>query len=277
MTISNKKHLFLIAFVMLLGLNLSAQITVKGIVTEEETNQPLSGTNVIIEGTTKGTVTDFEGKFSIKLPSEGGILDFSNMGFTTQVIPVNQNTGDLNVVMIADANQLEDIIITANKTAQSSQKVALSVSVVGIKQLQRTGAKDFRDYAAGIPNLSFGTQGGDAGGRFSNKISIRGISGANTTAMYLNGSPLPESISPNLIDVSRVEVLKDPQGTLYGSATMGGAIKVVTNKPNVTNGFIEVESSAVKEGDFNYNVQGLVNVPITDKLAFRGSDCYNIS
>jgi outer membrane receptor protein involved in Fe transport len=277
MNISKTKHLFLLTFIVLFGLNLSAQTIVKGIVIDGDTNQPLPGTNVIVEGTTKGTVSDFEGKFNIKLPTESGILDFSNMGFTTQSIPVDQNSGDLNVVMVADANQLEDIIITANKTAQSSQKVPLSVSVVGIKQLQRTGAKDFRDYAAGIPNLSFGTQGGDAGGRFSNEISIRGISGARTTAMYLNGSPLPESLSPNLIDVSRVEVLKGPQGTLYGSATMGGAIKVVTNKPNVyeTSGFIEGEVSSVKEGDFNYNVQGLINVPITDKLAFRGSGYYN--
>ncbi len=274
---SKKKHLFLFAIIMFIGLNLSAQTTINGTVIDGDNNQPLPGINVIIDGTTKGTVTDFEGKFVIKLPAENDILNFSSMGFTTQSVTVDRANAALNIVMISDANQLEDIVITANRTAQSSQKVPLSVSVIGIKQLQRTGAKDFRDYAAGIPNLSFGTQGGDAGGRFSNEISIRGISGANTTAMYLNGSPLPENISPNLIDVSRVEVLKGPQGTLYGSATMGGAIKVVTNKPNVnvTNGFIEAESSAVKEGDFNYNVQGLINVPITEKLAFRGSGYYN--
>ncbi len=277
MDLLKKKLLFLVTFILLVGLNLSAQTIVKGIVIDEEINQPLPGTNVFIEGTTKGTVTDFEGKFNLKLPTESGVLVFSNMGFTTQKITVDQSTADLKVIMIADANQLEDVIITANKTSQSSQKVPLSVSVVGIKQLQRTGAKDFRDYAAGIPNLSFGTQGGDAGGRFSNEISIRGISGARTTAMYLNDSPLPESLSPNLIDVSHVEVLKGPQGTLYGAATMGGAIKVVTNKPNVyeTSGFISAEASTVKEGDFNYNVQGLINVPITDKLAFRGSGYYN--
>jgi len=277
MIYSKKKIKFFFSLFVLFSIFMSAQTIIKGTVYEAESNQPLPETNILIEGTSKGTVSDFEGKFLLKLPTESATLVFSNMGFTTQHIKVDANTGEMNVIMTADANQLEDVIITANKTAQSSQKVPLSVSVVGIKQLQRTGAKDFRDYASGIPNLSFGTQGGDAGGRFSNEISIRGISGANTTAMYLNDSPLPESLSPNLIDVSHVEVLKGPQGTLYGAATMGGAIKVLTNRPNVDKfmGFVEVESSKVKEGDYNYSVSGLVNIPIGEKLAFRGSGYYN--
>lgn len=274
MKILKKKHLFSLIFLVLLSVNLLAQNVVTGKVTDGD-QQPLPGVNVIIEGTNKGTSTNFDGEFTLSVPAENKVLVFSSLGYASQTVTIDGS--DLSVVMIEDANQLDDVIVTANRTIQSSQKVPLSVSVVGPKQLQRTGAKDFRDYAAGIPNLSFGTQGGDAGGRFSNEISIRGISGARTTAMYLNGSPLPESLSPNLIDVSRVEVLKGPQGTLYGSATMGGAIKVVTNKPNVyeTSGFLEAETSSVKEGDYNYNVQGLINIPITEKLAFRGSGYYS--
>lgn len=273
MKISKKKHLFSLVFLVLLSISLSAQNVIKGTVTDSN-HQPLPGINVIVDGTNKGTATNFDGMFTITLSNENKVLIFSSLGYTTQKVTIDGS--DLSIVMIEDSNQLDDVIITANRTIQSSQRVPLSVSVVGAKQIERTGAKDFRDYAAGIPNLSFGTQGGDAGGRFSNEISIRGISGARTTAMYLNGSPLPENISPNLIDVSRVEVLKGPQGTLYGSSTMGGAIKVVTNKPNTIgiSGFAEGEVSSVKEGDFNYNAQALVNVPITEKIAFRGSGYY---
>ena len=273
----HKKVKLLFTFFVIFSLGLSAQTVIKGKVIDAEAGQPLPGVNIMVKGTNNGTATDFEGLFTIKLETDRATLVFSSIGFVKKEIQVDSDTSDLLVKMEPDANQLEDVIITANKTAESSQKVPLSVSVVGIEQIQRTGAKDFRDYASGIPNLSFGTQGGDAGGRFSNEISIRGISGDNTTAMYLNDSPLPESLSPNLIDVSHVEVLKGPQGTLYGAATMGGAIKVLTNRPNVTEttGFVEVEGSNVKEGDFNYSASGLVNIPITEKLAFRGSGYYN--
>ena len=276
LNLSNKIR-FIFTFLVFISLTVSAQTIIKGTIYDAESKQPLPGADVIIEGTTKGTASDFEGRFEIKLPESSARLKISSMGFKPQYFDVGPDTGELSVYLEQDANQLEDVIITANKTSESSQKVPLSVSVVGLKQLRRTGAKDFRDYASGIPNLSFGTQGGDAGGRFSNEISIRGISGANTTAMYLNDSPLPESLSPNLIDVSHVEVLKGPQGTLYGAATMGGAIKVLTNRPNVTEttGFVEVEGSDVKEGDYNYSVSGLINIPITNKLAFRGSGYYN--
>ena len=219
----------------------------------------------------------FNGSFSINLSSTSGVLVFSRLGFKSQSITINGDVPALNIILEGDVSQLEDIIITANRTTQSSQKVAQSVSVLSSKTIQRNSVKEFRDYASGIPNLSFGSQGGDGGGRFSNEITIRGISGDNTTAMYLNGAPLPESINPNLIDISRIEVLNGPQGTLYGSATMGGAIKVITNKPDTykTSGFIEGEFATVKEGNLDYNFQGLLNIPITKKIAFRGSGYYN--
>ena len=79
--------------------------------------------------------------------------------------------------------------------------------------------------------MSFGTQGGGTtfnDGRISNQISIRGIGGAQATSFYINETPLPETIDPRLIDVSRIEVLRGPQGTLYGSGSMGGAVKDIT-------------------------------------------------
>jgi len=278
MNLLGKKHLYLFALFTLFCLGLSAQITVSGTVFDADTKTPLPETNIYISGTNIGTTSDFDGKFSLKIDADSATLVFSSVGFVTQNLDItSSNNSDLTILMEADSNQLETVFVTANKTAQSSQKVPLSISVVGIKQLQRTGAKEFRDYAAGIPNLAFGTQGGDAGGRFSNEISIRGISGAKTTAVYLNDAPLPESISPNLIDVSRIEILKGPQGTLYGSSTMGGAVKIITNKPNVseTSGFIGVETSSVQEGSVNYGATGLVNIPLSDKLAFRGSGYFN--
>lgn len=279
MSYIKSKALFSFFLLLFASLTLTAQTVITGTVVDESTNEPLPGASVVVEGTSVGTATGFDGKFSIELPGDSGNLIISSLGFSTRTVAVDNTMTQLSVRLEEDASQLDNVVVTANKTLQSSQRVAQSINVISPKGIQRTGAREFRDYASGIPNLSFGTQGGDAGGRFANEISIRGITGARTTAMYLNESPLPESISPNLIDVSRIEVLKGPQGTLYGSATMGGAVKVLTNKPNPykTEGFIDVEGAAVKEGDFDYNVEGLINVPLADKLAFRVSGYYNFT
>ncbi|WP_142785473.1 TonB-dependent receptor [Changchengzhania lutea] len=272
------KDAFLGVLFFLLTFSLAvAQTIVKGTVTDN-TNMPLPDVNVSLKGTFTGTTTDFNGNFVIELLSiKDAILMFSSLGFKNQEIIVNEPSTLLIVILETDISQLDDIIITANRTTQSSQNVAQSVSVLSSKTIQRSGAREFRDYASGIPNLSFGSQGGDGGGRFSNEITIRGIAGHNTTALYLNGAPLPERINPNLIDISRIEVLKGPQGTLYGSATMGGAIKVISNIPQTDkiSGFAESEIATVKEGDADYNIQGLLNIPITKNLAFRGSGYYN--
>ncbi|WP_405415714.1 TonB-dependent receptor [Maribacter sp. Asnod1-A12] len=271
-----KNKINLLSFLLLFSsIGISAQ-NIKGKITDAN-NQALPGVNIILQGTNIGTASNFDGNFSIEITPENKIIILSYLGFKKKLVTITESDSELIIVMEEDASQLEGVIVTANQTAQSSQKVAQSISVIGPKLIQRTGAKEFRDFASGIPNLSFGTQGGDAGGRFNNDISIRGISGDGTSAMYLNGAPLPESISPNLIDVSRIEVLKGPQGTLYGSSTMGGAVKVITNKPSVfeTTGFIEADLASVKEGDLDYNLQGLINIPLSDKLAFRASGYYN--
>ena len=190
MNLLYKKHFLLFSVLTLFCLTMSAQFTVTGTVLDADTSTPLPETNISISGTNQGTTSDFDGKFSLTVNGENTTLVFSSVGFVTQKLEVNKtNSSNLTILMVADSNQLETVFVTANKTSQSSQKVPLSISVIGIKELQRTGAKEFRDFASGIPNLAFGTQGGDAGGRFSNEISIRGISGAKTTAVYLNDAP----------------------------------------------------------------------------------------
>ena len=253
-----------------------SQIVVKGHVVDQ-VNMSLPGVGISLKNTSIGYVTDFNGGFSIELPTGDATLIFSSLGYKSQSIEINESKTALFIVLEEDVNQLEDVVITANRITQSSQKVAQSVSVLNLKKIQRARYKEFRDYASGISNLSFGSQGGDGGGRFSNEITIRGINGNNTTAMYLNNTPLPENINPNLIDVSRIEVLKGPQGTLYGASSMGGAIKVISEKPNVNllSGFLENEIANVKEGHLDYNIQGVLNLPITNKLALRTSGFYN--
>jgi len=272
-----KNGTLLLSCLLLFSQFIIAQSIIKGTVVDED-QIALPNVYITVNGTSTGIVTDLNGSFILKLFStENFILSASRLGYKTEKVAVIASSESISITLQIDLSQLDEVLITANRKSQPSQKVSQSVSVITSKEIRRSGAKEFRDYASGIPNLSFGTQGGDGGGRLSNEITIRGISGFNTTAMYLNGAPLPENINPNLIDLSRIEVLKGPQGTLYGSATMGGAIKLVSNKPDISrvSGFMESEIAAVKEGDQDYNFQGLLNIPITDKLAFRGSGYYS--
>jgi outer membrane receptor protein involved in Fe transport len=265
---------FLSLFLWLLNPILSQQ-KISGKVLDQS-NVPLIGASIAVTGTSIGTVTDFDGSFELTVPEKTKSIEISYTGYLSQVITITNQT-QLTIILAENILQLQDVVVTANKKTQSLQSVPMAITALSPVQIRRSGAKEFRDYATGIPNLSYGTQGSDGGGRYSNEISIRGITGINTTAMYLDETPLPESIDPNLSDIARVEVLKGPQGTLYGSATMGGAIKVVSNKPNPlqTEGSFGVTGSTVAEGDFNYKLNGVYNLPLSKKLAFRAAAYYD--
>lgn len=267
----------------MLSLVVFSQQTINGVITDQA-GEGLIGATILVEGTSTGTVTDVEGRFSLNIPdgSSGNLL-ISYTGYTNQVVLIPTDGSDLNIQLETDALQLQDVVVTANKRSQSAQDVPISISVLGARELTRIGAAQFQDYAISIPNLSFGTQGGGSGvtlGRNTNQVALRGISGTNTTTFYLDNTPLPENIDPRILDLSRVEVLRGPQGTLYGSNTLGGAIKLVTNAPDAGSlaGNFSVTAGAVQEGDLDYGINGVLNIPIAkDKLALRVSGFYDFT
>lgn len=257
------------------------QDLIKGKITDANTGESLIGASVSVENGVLGTVTDIEGQFIIKKPrhvSSKLRIRVSYIGYQSQSILVNNSKGDVvrNIALRTDIQQLQDVIVSANKKVQTAQSVPMSITTLSPQQLRLSGARTFRDFASGIPNLSFDSQGAGLFGRFDNGISIRGIIGESTTAMYLDETPLPENIDPRLIDVNRVEVLKGPQGTLYGSRNMGGAVKIITNQPNAKQREISVglTTASVKEGTLDYGGEAVINLPISKKLAFRGVGFY---
>ncbi|MCK5424073.1 MAG: TonB-dependent receptor [Emcibacter sp.] len=167
---------------------------------------------------------------------------------------------------------LEEIVITASKREQTLQEAGMAVTAIGAQDLERMGATGFSDFAVRVPNLGFGNE---SDGRFnSNSPAIRGVFGDNTTGFYIDDTPLPASIQPRVIDVARIEVLRGPQGSLYGARSMGGTIRLITQQPDFdgTSGSAHATLSTVKEGDINWSVDASVNLPvIEDKLAVRAT------
>ncbi|SEM71597.1 Outer membrane receptor proteins, mostly Fe transport [Sphingomonas gellani] len=178
----------------------------------------------------------------------------------------------------------EDIVVTAQKRAQVLIDVPQSVSVVGGDTLQRNQAYSFQDYAKLVPGLQLAQSNpGEA------RIVLRGINTggvAATVATYIDETPFGSSSGQvnsailagefDTFDVARVEVLRGPQGTLYGASSLGGVLKYVTAAPSTdkveARGRASLEST--KGGDLSYMGSAVVNLPLGDTFAVRASGFY---
>ncbi|MFC3051526.1 TonB-dependent receptor [Kordiimonas pumila] len=193
-----------------------------------------------------------------------------------QMLTMLTMTAQSNAAEIDDTPVFEEIVVTALRRDQRLQDVPAALSVLGATKLYDRGAKDFRDYLQVVPGVSFGETG-----YRSSRVVIRGVSdGLGTTAslagIYIDEVPVTETrqptFDPSIYDVERVEVLKGPQGTLYGSGSMGGTIRVILNKPQLDGfeGQTEGTIGDVSHGGINYKLDSVLNIPIvTDKLGLR--------
>jgi iron complex outermembrane recepter protein len=180
---------------------------------------------------------------------------------------------DAPVAAEDDQGGIQDIVVTAQKRAENVQDVPIAISAFGEAALQERAVADVSSLANIAPNVTL-----DAGTPFSGSTSvlsayIRGI-GQNDFAanldpgvgVYLDGIYLARTVGANmdLPDVERVEILKGPQGTLFGRNTIGGAISIVTRNPGKEFAF----NADVITGRFNrLDIKGTVDVPITDGLS----------
>lgn len=179
------------------------------------------------------------------------------------------------------AHQLEEIVVTAAFREQNIQDVVGGAHVFGGRALDQAGATSMEDYLLEVPSVSLQKSGNGTA-----KIAMRGISNINvtdlgyaggspTTGVYLNDVAIQGSgVFPdlNIYDLSRVEVLKGPQGTLYGEGSMGGAIKMITRSPDPNQWEIRgaVSASQTEQGDDSWDGRIAVNLPLLhDRLGAR--------
>jgi len=172
-----------------------------------------------------------------------------------------------------DESRLEHVIVTATRRESFVELVPASVTALSGDMLEEMGALGFGDYARSVPGLSF-TDAGFGG----QKYVIRGVStdilseSRAATAVYFDETPITDgsfgrlfySPNPLLVDIDRVEVLRGPQGTLFGSGALGGAIRIITNQPNVseTQGFVQAGLSTTAHGGPGYDLQAMLNAPL---------------
>ena len=177
--------------------------------------------------------------------------------------------------------EIEEIVVTAQKRVESMQVVPISIEVLNQQALRELNLQNFFEYAQMVPSI-LTTPGLDEGSTWAG-ITMRGVNSGSrghastnspTVGMYLDEMPITTqqgNVDLHLYDVSRVEVLAGPQGTLYGGSAQAGTIRVITNEPEFErySAGVGVEGNIVDGDDTGYLLEGYVNVPIGEKAAVR--------
>lgn len=186
----------------------------------------------------------------------------------------------------ADAGEAtgNEIVVTARKRTETLQDIPSSVAALGAEQLGKLGADSLEEFAGQTPGLSL------TGNRANSQIVLRGVTTGpvnqdqaeikETVGLYLDESPIAvQRFSPNLklYDLDRVEVLRGPQGTLYGAGSMAGAIRLITRKPDA--GVFEASAKGqlalINHGGTTRTIDAMVNIPVvTDVFAVRAVGFY---
>ena len=187
----------------------------------------------------------------------------------------------------ANVPDQSEIIITATKREENVQKVPINVIAIGTRRLDQLNVSNFEDYTKQLPSVSFlTTQPGVT------TVYMRGVSAAGGTNAEGNHSgPLPQvgtyldeqpvttiggTLDIHIYDIARIESLSGPQGTLYGASSEAGTIRIITNKPElgITTGRLDGEINSVDHGNVGGKLEGMINFPIADRIAFRGVAFY---
>jgi iron complex outermembrane recepter protein len=176
-------------------------------------------------------------------------------------------------------DELQEVVVTATRRDTSLEKTPLSMSAVAGPTLADAGAQDLNSLVQLSPGITFITQS-----PADTRIVIRGIysPGEATVGLYYDETPVTGAVGSDndagsstplaqLFDVDRIEVLRGPQGTLFGAGSMGGTVRVIYNKPTFSyEGAVDTDVSTTQGGGGNYGAEGMVNLPlISDKLAAR--------
>src|SRR5258706_640214 len=206
---------------------------------------PVPGATLYLLNTNKGAVSDEQGKFAFQNLAPGKyLLQVSAIGYVTiyrDIAVAGGSTGPFNIEMIDAGLQLDAVVVSAQKTDEVLQKVPFSISAISARQVQQYRLWNTNELTAIVPNLYSSNPGDDR-----NVTSIRGIATTSydpAVATYIDGVNQfgLDTYIPTLFDVERIEILRGPQGKLYGRNAMGRVINIITRQPSsTTNGFAEI-------------------------------------
>lgn len=216
-----------------------SQTVVNGKITDE-TGEPLPGANVIEKGTATGYITDFNGNYEFSVSSSDAILVISYIGYETQELTLTGNSKN-DIQLIESSQALDEVTIQgfsgivgkSRKRVSTLQTTPESVTALNAEGIESAGVTDISSFSTLVPNVKFNT----AQAVGLNFITVRGIpqvrGGDAPLAFVIDGVTIPDPslLSQELYDLALVEVVKGPQGALYGKNAIGGAVNIYTKDP----------------------------------------------
>ncbi|MGI4806385.1 MAG: TonB-dependent receptor [Janthinobacterium lividum] len=242
----------------------------------DASSKPIEHASISLLNSTISTSSNAEGNFQIQIKFPGEyILQIKALNFAiqTQKINLNQSVQNLKISLTDEKRQLNEVVVTAQKRAENEQKSPLSITAISAKNIDAFRLQNSKDLTAIVPNLYSANPGDNR-----NVTSIRGISTTSydpAVSTYIDGVSQfsLDTYITQLLDVERIEVLRGPQGTLYGRNAMGGVINIITKEPtNQTSGFGGIEFGNYGEQRYTF---GLRTPLIKDKLFFGISGLYS--
>jgi len=270
------KNIFIILFFLTFSISFAQNI--EGVVTTNE-NIPLIAANVVIKGTTYSTITDENGKFSIdtqgRLPLT---LLVQYVGYTTSEYNLNVLPATPLQVILNEENRLVEVVVSSRRRIEKVQDVPIAVSVITGKQAEQTGAFNVNRIKELVPSVQlYSSNPRNTGINIRSLGSPFGLTNDGIdpgVGFYVDGVyyARPAATTLDFIDVEQIEVLRGPQGSLFGKNTTSGAFNITTRKPSFNSG----ADFEVSYGNYSFlqakaSVTGALSKKIAGRLSFSGT------
>ena len=198
---------------------------------------------------------------------------FVLLATTAAILPASAFAQDA-----AATDDTTEIVVTAQRREERLRDVPISITALGEGKLEQANVQSFEDYAKLLPSVSF-----QSFGPSQSQIFFRGVSSGGdglhigplpTSSMYIDEIPVTTiggTVDFHIYDISRVEALAGPQGTLFGASSLSGVLRVITNAPKIgeTSGSVDLQLNKYGKGDFGGTAEGYVNLPLGDSAALR--------
>lgn len=227
------------AFLLLLGVNAFAQQSqVRGKITDSQTGEPMAGVNIVVQGTSTGTISEADGSYTIQSAGNSNLV-FSFIGYVTQVLPVSGRT-TVDVALVSEVLGLNEVVVVGYGTVKKAT-ITGAISTVEGTSLQRTPAVNVSNTFAGrLPGLMVVTRSGEPGNDNA-MMRIRGSNtlGDNNPLIVVDGIANRDMNRINPADIEDITVLKDASAAIYGAQAANGVILITTKrgvegKPQIT-------------------------------------------
>lgn len=267
-----KKIILFIILNVLLNNTVFSQNTITGTV-KDKTGAPLTGVAIVVKGTNSYTVADDKGDFVLTPAKQPPFsIQISFVGFETQEVQVTEALNKPLEITLNELTSLNELVVTSRRRKETAQDVPIPISVIGGALVAETGAFNVNRLKELVPSVQLYSSNPRNTG-----LNIRGLGSTfgltndgidPGVGFYVDGVYYvrPAATTLDFIDVEQIEVLRGPQGTLFGKNTTAGAFNVTTKKPSFTSGM----NAELSYGNYNYfQAKASVTGPLSKKLAAR--------